>query len=145
MAIEQKQDFLEATPYYDMSKIPLNTFKNKAPYVGSILSVERIVGPEATGETCNIVMDHKGDMPYWEGQSYGVIPPGINPKNGKPNNVRLYSIASSRYGDDMTGKTTTLCVRRATYWCPEMTPRTPPRRGSAPTICAMPSLVMRSS
>eukprot|EP00965_Chrysotila_dentata_P243340 6205362-Pleurochrysis_carterae.AAC.4 len=21
-------------------------------------------------------------MPYWEGQSYGVIPPGINPKNG---------------------------------------------------------------
>ena len=21
-------------------------------------------------------------MPYWEGQSYGVIPPGTNPKNG---------------------------------------------------------------
>ena len=34
--------------------------------------------------------------------------------------VRLYSIASSRYGDDMTGQTTTLCVRRATYWCPEL-------------------------
>merc|ERR1711865_1153116 len=38
-------------------------------------------------------------MPYWEGQSYGVIPPGTNPKNGKP---------------------TSLCVRRATYWCPEL-------------------------
>lgn len=129
MAIEQKQDFLEATPYYDMSKIPLNTYKNKAPYVGSILSVERIVGPEATGETCHIIMDHKGDMPYWEGQSYGVIPPGINPKNGKPNNVRLYSIASSRYGDDMTGKTTSLCVRRATYWCPEMKAEDPAKKG----------------
>ena len=114
-------------------------------------------------------------MPYWEGQSYGVIPPGTNPKNGKPNSVRicctvasaastlllhclhtaprqchagtahqvrtprsprhgtslltyhyvsnlfstsqvrLYSIASSRYGDDMTGTTTSLCVRRNTY------------------------------
>merc|ERR1712086_395615 len=124
-----KQDFLEATPYYDMSKIPLNTYKNKAPYVGKIISVERIVGPEATGETCNVVMDHSGDMPYWEGQSYGVIPPGINPKNGKPNNVRLYSIASSRYGDDMTGKTTTLCVRRATYWDPDMNAEDPAKKG----------------
>jgi hypothetical protein len=39
----------------------------------------------------------QGKMPYWEGQSYGVLPPGTNPKNGKPNSVRLYSIASSRY------------------------------------------------
>jgi hypothetical protein len=30
----------------------------------------------------------QGKMPYWEGQSYGVIPPGLNPKNGKPNSVR---------------------------------------------------------
>ena len=32
--------------------LPLNTFKNKAPFVGTIKSVERIVGPNATGETC---------------------------------------------------------------------------------------------
>ena len=60
-------------------------------------------------------MNHEGKMPYWEGQSYGVIAPGVSPKNGKPNSARLYSIASSRYGDDMTGTTTSLCVRRATY------------------------------
>ena len=29
----------------------------------------------------------------------------LNPKNGKPHTVRLYSIASSRYGDDMSGQT----------------------------------------
>ena len=52
------------------------------------MSVKRIVGPKATGETCDIVIDTKGDIPYWEGQSYGVIPPGTNPKNGKPNSVR---------------------------------------------------------
>jgi ferredoxin--NADP+ reductase len=68
-------------------------------------------------------------MPYWEGQSYGVIPPGTNPKNGKPNSVRLYSIASSRYGDDMKGSTTSLCVRRATYWCPELKAEDPAKKG----------------
>jgi len=73
----------------------------------------------ATGETCNIIINHGAKMPYWEGQSYGVMPPGINPKNGKPHTVRLYSIASSRYGDDMRGKTATLCVRRAVYVDPE--------------------------
>ena len=36
------------------------------------------------------VQNHEGKMPYWEGQSYGVLPPGTNPKNGKPNTVRLY-------------------------------------------------------
>merc|ERR1712146_192691 len=78
---------------------------------------------------CNIVIDHQGKMPYWEGQSYGVIPPGTNPKNGKPYTNRLYSIASTRYGDDMKGTTTTLCVRRATYWCPELQAEDPAKKG----------------
>merc|ERR1711871_1224959 len=129
MALEQKQDFLEASPYHDMSKIPINTYKNKSPHVGKVVSVERIVGAEATGETCHIIIDHGGDAPYWEGQSFGVLPPGLNPKNGKPNSVRLYSIAASRYGDDMSGKTTTLCVRRATYWCPELKADDPAKKG----------------
>jgi len=123
------QNFLEADPYWDQTNIPLNTYKNKAPFVSKVISVKRIVGPQATGETCHIIMNHGGKMPYWEGQSYGVIPPGINPKNGKPNTVRLYSIASSRYGDDMTGTTTSLCVRRATYWCPELKADDPAKKG----------------
>jgi len=124
-----KESFLEATPYTDQSKIPVNTFKAKAPYMGKIVSVKRIVGPEATGETCDVVIDTAGGIPYWEGQSFGVIPPGTNPKNGKPNSVRLYSIAASRYGDDVSGKQTTLCVRRATYWCPEMKAEDPAKKG----------------
>merc|ERR1719194_79006 len=124
-----KQDFLEADPYYDMSNIPNNTYKPKEPFMGKIISCKRIVGANATGETCHIIMNHEGKMPYWEGQSYGVVPPGLNPKNGKPNGVRLYSIASSRYGDDMTGTTTTLCVRRATYWCPELKAEDPAKKG----------------
>jgi ferredoxin--NADP+ reductase len=58
-----------------------------------------------------------------------VIPPGNREKDGKPHSVRLYSIASSRYGDDMTGKTGSLCVRRATYWCDELKADDPAKKG----------------
>merc|ERR1711937_906508 len=59
----------------------------------------------------------------------GVIAPGKREKDGRPHAVRLYSIASSRYGDDMTGKTGSLCVRRATYWCPELQAEDPAKKG----------------
>merc|ERR1711871_537761 len=85
----KKQDFLEASPYWDQATVPVNTWKNKSPYTAKVVSCKRIVGPEATGETCHIIFDHK---------------------NGKPHTVRLYSIASSRYGDDMSGQTSSLCV-----------------------------------
>jgi len=124
-----KQDFLEAEPYWDQSTVPVNVYKNKEPFTGKVVSTKRIVGPKATGETCHIVIDHKGDFPYWEGQSWGVIPPGTREKDGKPHSVRLYSIASSRYGDDMTGNTGSLCVRRATYWDPEMKADDPAKKG----------------
>ena len=126
---EAKQDFLEASPYYDQSTVPVNVYKNKAPFVGKVVSSKRIVGPQATGETCHIVIDHNGKFPYWEGQSWGVIPPGVREKDGKPHSVRLYSIASTRYGDDMSGKTGSLCVRRATYWCPELKADDPAKKG----------------
>jgi ferredoxin--NADP+ reductase len=152
-----KQDFLETSPYWDQSTVPVNTYKNKAPFTGKVVSTKRIVGPKATGETCHIIIDHKGtwnnvsqcgsmvsvkllrspllmsffqgDFPYWEGQSWGVIPPGVREKDGKPHSVRLYSIASSRYGDDMSGKTGSLCVRRATYWCPDLKADDPAKKG----------------
>ena len=137
----KKQDFLEASPYWDQSGVPVNTYKNKTPFKGNVISTKRIVGVAATGETTHIIINHDGKMPYWEGQSYGVIPPGENPKKpGKPNTVRLYSIASSRYGDDMTGTTTSLCVRRATYWCPELKADDPAKKGApAPLLRPRPS------
>merc|ERR1711966_334080 len=46
-----------------------------------------------------------------------------------PHAVRLYSIASSRYGDDMTGNTGSMGVRRATYWCPELKADDPAKKG----------------
>ncbi|MCO5550331.1 hypothetical protein L7F22_003815 [Adiantum nelumboides] len=112
------------------SEPPINLFKPKEPYLAKIVSVERIVGSKAPGETCHIVIDHGGNVPYWEGQSYGVIAPGENPKKpGQPNAVRLYSIASTRYGDNFDGKTASLCVRRALYVDPETGKEDPAKKG----------------
>ncbi|KAL3332145.1 hypothetical protein AABB24_032647 [Solanum stoloniferum] len=47
---------------------PLNIYKPKEPYTATIVSVERIVGPKAPGETCHIVIDHDGNLLYREGQ-----------------------------------------------------------------------------
>ena len=57
------QDFLEATPYWDQATVPVNVYKNKTPFTGKVVSTKRIVGPKATGETCHIVIDHKGGFP----------------------------------------------------------------------------------
>ena len=46
-----------------------------------------------------------------------------------PHGTRLYSIAASRYGDTFDGKTTSLCVRRAEYWDPEMNAYDPAKKG----------------
>ena len=56
-------------------ELPLNTFSPKKPFKAKVKSVEKITGPKATGETYHIIIDTKGDIPFWEGQSYGVIPP----------------------------------------------------------------------
>ena len=103
----------------------------KVPYTATVKSVQRIVGPKATGETCQIVIQTDGKMPYFEGQSYGVIPPGtkINAKGKEvPHSVRLYSIASTRYGEAFDGQTATLCVRRAVYFDPELNKEDPAKK-----------------
>ena len=121
---------LEVEPYHAiLPNLPLNTFKPKAPLAASIISAKRIVGADAPGEVCHVEIGTGGALRYWEGQSLGVVPPGLCPKSGKPNTVRLYSIASTRYGDDGAGTSVSLCVRRAVYWDKETGAEDPAKKG----------------
>ena len=45
------------------------------------------------------------------GQSFGVVPPGLDP-GGKPHKLRLYSIASPTRGEDGAGKVLSTTVKR---------------------------------
>jgi ferredoxin--NADP+ reductase len=99
--------------------IPVNIYKPKNPFVGKCLSNEPLVREGGSGIVQHLKFDlSEGDLRYLEGQSIGIIPPGTNDK-GKPHKLRLYSIASTRHGDDLNDTTVSLCVRQLEYQHPE--------------------------
>ncbi|NQV09777.1 MAG: ferredoxin-NADP reductase [Cyanobacteria bacterium] len=94
---------------------PVNLYKPKAPYLGTVLGNDPLVGEGAIGRVNHITFDlSEGNLHYVEGQSIGIIPDGED-ANGKPNKLRLYSIASTRHGDGLEDKTVSLCVRQLQY------------------------------
>mmetsp|Transcript_36909 Transcript_36909/g.54199 ORF Transcript_36909/g.54199 Transcript_36909/m.54199 type:complete len:423 (+) Transcript_36909:19-1287(+) len=113
--IVRAENWLE---HYHHNNLPLNFAKPSAPVTATVLGRARIIGQDAPGDIEHIVMKLPEGMHYVEGQSLSVIPPGTNPTNGKKHAPRLYSIASTRYGDMLDGNTVSLCVRRAEYWDP---------------------------
>jgi ferredoxin--NADP+ reductase len=97
--------------------VPVNTYKPKSPFVGTVVENYSLVGEGAIGRVNHITFDLAGGDPqlqYVEGQSIGIIPDGAD-ANGKPHKLRLYSIASTRHGDNMAGHTVSLCVRQLQY------------------------------
>ena len=63
-------------------------------------------------DTHHIVLDFGTQlMPVLEGQSIGVIPPGID-SNGKPHHARMYSIASPRDGERPGYNNVSLTIKR---------------------------------
>ncbi len=103
------------------AEIPFNTYTMKKPLVGTVVSTEiATAAHRAPGvETRHIVIKSPG-LKYLSGQSIGVIPPGINPRNNRPNVLRLYSVASCGRGDDRRGDTVSVIVARH-YWDNEET------------------------
>jgi len=108
VVLEDAQSWLE-----DIG-LPMNSFKPTSPGEARVLGRARAISPDAPGDIEHVVLQLPDGMHYVEGQSISVIPPGIDAR-GKPHKPRLYSIASTRYGDLLDGKTVSLCVRRAEY------------------------------
>ncbi len=99
--------------------IPMNIFRQHAPLTAVCLENRELVGAGGIGTVRHLVLDTSaGPYPFLEGQSAGVIPPGVD-AYGKPHKLRLYSIASTRHGDRGDGKTLSLCVRRLEYQHPQ--------------------------
>ncbi|GMI41704.1 hypothetical protein TrCOL_g3579 [Triparma columacea] len=107
------QDFLE---YLDSTgEPPMNTYKPQAPTTATVLGVGKLIGEDAPGDIRHVLMELPDGFHYVEGQSLSVIPPG-KATNGRAHKPRLYSIASTRYGDTLQGNTVSLCVRRAEFY-----------------------------
>ncbi|MBE9152776.1 FAD-binding oxidoreductase [Cyanobium sp. LEGE 06113] len=97
--------------------VPVNLYKPKDPFVGTVTENYSLLAEGAIGRVNHITFDLAGGDPqlhYVEGQSIGIIPDGTDAK-GKPHKLRLYSIASTRHGDNMEAHTVSLCVRQLQY------------------------------
>jgi len=97
--------------------VPVNIYRPKTPYEGTVIENYSLLKEGAIGRVNHITFDLKDSDPflnYVEGQSIGIMPAGED-ANRKPHKLRLYSIASTRHGDDFNGNTVSLCVRQLQY------------------------------
>ena len=103
------------SPSPSHATVPVNLYKPKSPYLGTVTGNYSLLAEGAIGRVNHITFDlSEGNLHYVEGQSIGIIPEGEDAK-GKPHKLRLYSIASTRHGDDFAGSTVSLCVRQLQY------------------------------
>jgi len=97
--------------------VPVNIYRPKTPFEGTVTGNYSLLKEGAIGRVNHITFDLKESDPflnYVEGQSIGIMPAGED-ANGKPHKLRLYSIASTRHGDNFEGNTVSLCVRQLQY------------------------------
>ncbi len=97
--------------------VPVNIYRPKTPFEGTVIENYSLLKEGAIGRVNHITFDLKDSDPflnYVEGQSIGIMPAGED-ANGKPHKLRLYSIASTRHGDDFNGNSVSLCVRQLQY------------------------------
>ena len=103
----------------DTAEIPVNLYKPNKPFIGKCIENYELVADGGIGTVRHVTFDLSGgNLRYVEGQSIGIIPPGVDAK-GKPQKLRLYSIASTRHGDNQDNTTVSLCVRQLEYKHPQ--------------------------
>lgn len=84
------------------------------PFTAKVTKSERITDPN-TDEVRHITLNVQNDSFHFiEGQSVGVLAPPA-PDFGNEHHLRLYSIASSRDGENQNAAEISLCVRRCSY------------------------------
>ena len=94
------------------SKPTINLYNRGKPARATVTGNFRLTATDAESDVRHIILDF-GDQPFpvLEGQSIGIIAPGLD-ADGKPHAIRLYSIASSRDGEKANSNNLALTVKR---------------------------------
>lgn len=85
-----------------------------APAIGTVIASERCTRPKSASFVRHVSIDVSGSQIariIRPGQSFGVIPPGVDPA-GRPHKLRLYSISSPSRGEDGAGNVIATTVKR---------------------------------
>jgi benzoyl-CoA 2,3-epoxidase subunit A len=94
------------------SEPSVNLFRRDKPAIATVQGNFRITAEDTDSDVRHIVLSF-GDtiFPVLEGQSIGIVPPGTRP-DGRPHDVRLYSIASARDGEKRNANNVSLTIKR---------------------------------
>ena len=105
------------------SKPSVNLYRRDKPATATVQGNFRITGASTGSDIRHIVLSFGAtQFPVLEGQSVGIVPPGSQ-ANGRPHDIRLYSIASARDGEKRNGNNISLTIKRSpggtgsTYMC----------------------------
>jgi ferredoxin--NADP+ reductase len=93
----------------------LSDYDTSTTYTAKVVESEPITPPEAEAEVRHIVLQVQDPgFDFKEGQNIGVLAPGSS-EFGADRHFRLYSIASSRQGEDGSPDQFAIAVRRCFY------------------------------
>jgi len=94
------------------SKPSVNVYPANHPAEATVQGNYRLTAEGSDADVRLIILDFGAHrFPALEGQSLGVIPPGLD-RDGKPHNPRLYSISSPRDGERPNYNNVSLTVKR---------------------------------
>ncbi len=90
----------------------VNLYRRDSPAIATVQGNFRITAADTESDIHHIVLSFGSTVfPVLEGQSIGVVPPGANAQ-GKPHDIRLYSIASARDGEKRNANNVSLTIKR---------------------------------
>jgi len=94
------------------SKPSVNLFSTSKPAIATVQGNYRLTSETADSDVRHIILDLGGTVfPVLEGQTVGVIPPGVDAE-GRRHKMRLYSISSPRDGERPATNNLSLTVKR---------------------------------
>ena len=93
-------------------KATVNMYNLGKPAQATVQGNYRLTSEESDSDVRHIILDLGGQpFPVLEGQSVGIIPPGVDAE-GKPHLPRLYSVSSPRDGERPNFNNLSLTVKR---------------------------------
>jgi benzoyl-CoA 2,3-epoxidase subunit A len=94
------------------SKPSVNLYRRDKPAIATVQGNFRITAPDTESDVHHIVLSFGSTVfPVLEGQSIGIVPPGTR-ADGRPHEIRLYSIASARDGEKRNANNVSLTIKR---------------------------------
>lgn len=94
------------------AKPTINLYNLAKPAIATVQGNYRLTGPASDSDVRHIILDLGAQpFPVLEGQSVGIIPPGLD-ASGKRHLPRLYSVSSPRDGERRNFNNLSLTVKR---------------------------------